>query len=113
VKITPEGCASLYDALRAQYPFCDWSLPEADEVEFHVVRSRRVYGTYHYGDDHAITVSERIVGHWSTLSETIAHEMIHLYQSLRNTQSRAEHNAEFRGLAALVCREFGFDERCF
>ena len=113
MKITPEGCAALYDALRAQYPFSGWKLPESDEVEFHVIRSRRVYGMYHYGDDHAITVSEAIVGHWETLSQTIAHEMIHLYQSIRNTQTRTEHNAEFKGLASLVCRELGFDERCF
>lgn len=111
--ITPESVAALYDALRQFSPFRSWNLPESDEVEFHVTRERKVYGTYHYGEAHAITVSESVVGHWSTLSETVAHEMIHLHQSIRGTQTRSEHNTEFRRLAAQVCEAFGFDERCF
>ena len=111
--LTPEGCAALYDALRAHAPFSKWKLPESDAIEFHVIRDQKVFGTYHFGDDHAITVSESVIGHWSTLSETMAHEMIHLYQSLQNRQTKAEHNAEFRKLASEVCRTFGFDPRCF
>ena len=111
--ITPESVAALYDALRCLQPFKAWNLPESEEVEFHVTRERKVYGTYHYGEAHAITVSESVVGHWSTLSETVAHEMIHLHQSIRGTQSKAEHNHEFRRLAVQVCEAFGFDPRCF
>lgn len=111
--LTPEGCAALYDALRAHPPFSRWALPESDEIEFHVTRDKRCFGMYHYGDDHAITVSEAVVGHWSTLSETMAHEMIHLFQSINNSQTKAEHNTEFRKLAAEVCREFGFDLKAF
>lgn len=111
--ITPESVAALYDALRHFPPIRGWGLPEADAVEFHVVRTRKVYGTYHFGDDHAITVSESVVGHWDTLTQTVAHEMIHLHKSIRGTQSRAEHNREFRKLAAQVCEAFGFDEKCF
>jgi hypothetical protein len=113
LSITPEAVAALYDALRQFQPFAGWNLPEADAIEFHVVRTRKVYGTYHYGDDHAITVSESVVGHWDTLSQTVAHEMIHLHQAMRGTQSKAEHNHEFRRLAMQVCAAFGFDERCF
>jgi hypothetical protein len=111
--ITPESCAALYDALREFPPFIKLRLPDSDAIEFHVVRDAAVYGTYHFGDDHAITVSEKRVGHWHTLTETMAHEMIHLYQSIRGTQTKAEHNSEFRKLASQVCHAFGFDERCF
>ena len=111
--ITPESIAALYDALRQFQPFKGWNLPESDEVEFHVTQERSVYGTYHFGEAHAITVSEAVVGHWSTLTETMAHEMIHLHQSIRGTQSKAEHNHEFKRLAIRVCKAFGFDERCF
>lgn len=88
-------------------------MPESEEVEFHVKRDKKVYGTYHFGESHAITVSDAVVGHWSTLTETMAHEMIHLHQSIRGTQSKAEHNHEFKRLAIRVCKTFGFDERCF
>jgi len=111
--ITPESIAALYDALRQFPPFKAWNLPESDAIEFHVIRTRKVYGTYHYGDDHAITVSESVVGFWDTLTQTVAHEMIHLHQSIRGTQSKAEHNTEFRRLAVQVCDAFGFDPRCF
>ena len=113
MKLTPEGCAAMYDALRAHQPFSRWDLPEADKVEFYVTRDKSVFGTYCYEQAHAITVSEVVVGHWSTLSETVAHEMIHLHQSLRKKQTRAEHNTEFRKLALEVCQTFGFDPRCF
>lgn len=111
--ITPESCAALYDALRSLNPFRGWNLPDSDAIEFHVVRDAAVYGTYHFGDDHAISVSESRVGHWSTFTQTMAHEMIHLYQSIRGTQTKAEHNREFGRLARQVCTAFGFDERCF
>ena len=113
LEITPGGVAALYDALRQFQPFKDWNLPAADEVEFHVVREKKVYGTYHFGDAHVITISEKVCGHWSTLTGTVAHEMIHLHQSIRGTTSKAEHNHEFRRLALQVCQAFGFDERCF
>jgi len=111
--ITPERCAAIYDALRAFPPYSGWALPESDAIEFHVSKRTDIYGQYHYGADHAITVSSSLVGHWGTLTETIAHEMIHLHQSIRNTQGRAEHNREWTRLARQVCRMFGFDERRF
>lgn len=43
----------------------------------------------------------------------MAHEMIHLHQHLRKTETRAQHNAEFKRLAAQVCAQHIFDPKSF
>jgi hypothetical protein len=116
LRLTPEMLATAYEFLRTSAPFRAWNLPDADDVEFHVIAARDRRGHYCRGDTarHRIAVSAANVGHSETLLRTIAHEMIHLYQSERRSETpKAEHNGEFGRLARLVCVHHGFDPRAF
>jgi len=43
----------------------------------------------------------------------MAHEMVHLYIWRKGSKDRAEHGAEFKKLARLVCKHHGFEEATF
>lgn len=117
LRLTTENLPAAYEFLRACEPFCKWGLPHADEVEFTVGRRRDRFG-HMRGDVRSlgaeIMVSEAIVGSVGRLVETMAHEMIHLRQHRRGTEtSGTQHNAEFKRLAASVCRSMMFDPKAF
>lgn len=112
MKLTPPVLEACYDFLRATLPFRRWGLPPGEEVEFRVLRTQRRMGSHAVcprRGHHVISMSSGKMSHTSHLVETMAHEMVHAYQSKRGTETRAEHNAEFRRLARIVCRHHGFD----
>ena len=113
--VTPQVVAAVWDMLRAMPPFCRWSLPPAEEVEFRTPQRSDVHGEWTRIVDghHIVTISSQTNGHLLTLIQTVAHEQIHAYQDIKGTSTRAQHNAEFRRLAAQVCRSLGFDEKAF
>lgn len=116
LRLTHENLPAAYEYLRACEPFRRWNLPEADEVGFEVSRRRDRYG--HMSGDlrtpgAVLAISEVNVGSTHRLMEVMAHEMIHLRQHLRKTETRAQHNAEFKRLAAQVCAQHIFDPKSF
>ena len=114
LRLTPEMLATAYEFLRASAPFRAWKLPDADDVEFHVIGARDRRGHYCAGDSalHRIAISASNVGHSETLIRTIAHEMLHLHQREQRSETpNTEHNAEFLRLARMVCLHHGFDTR--
>jgi predicted SprT family Zn-dependent metalloprotease len=64
-------------------------------------------------DMNEIGLSQRAVHSTSTLMATMAHEMIHLHQHEAGRCTRGHHNAQFRRIAARVCRVHGFDPEGF
>jgi hypothetical protein len=110
-----EILAAAYDFLRTTPPFRTWNLPEAEDVKFKVVRTRRNYGRYLLANGtHTIEVSSGAVGHTTTLMTTLAHEMIHLHEWHANAnRTGGEHTAAFKKWAAQVCRVHGFDPKWF
>lgn len=91
-------------------------LPPAEEVEF-------IVGSWydrqaHYNSDvnheaHEIAISARWCGTYNTLLQLVAHEMIHMDQRIRKTESRTLHNAEYRKISRYVCRLFQWDLKPF
>ena len=120
IQITPDHLAAMYDCMRHMPPFSDWNLPVAEEVEFHVTRSRKDRGSYtcwisgpHAGT-HIITVSAANIGHFISLAQVMAHEMIHLKQRRDRTETpKTKHNAEFCQIAWVVCDTHGWDQKLF
>lgn len=114
LRLTPTILEASYQFLRSTPPFNRWHLPDGEEVEFHVGRGKTHHGEYEPGEtaEHRIIVHETNVGFTSTLLESMAHEMIHV-KLAGTTHAKAEHGAEFRKLARLVCKYHGFDPKRF
>jgi hypothetical protein len=114
LQITPERLAAVYDCLRAWPPFHRWKLPPASEVKFHVLKTDKWSADWWIeGNTHHLRVSEKKHGHLDSLIETVAHEMCHVYQRIKKTESKSDHNREFKRLADLVCNRLGFDRGTF
>src|SRR5262249_54597678 len=84
--LTPDMLAGAYDYLRLTNPFLGWKLPKSGRVKFIVMKTPHYHADIIYDDAKPekfpiIRVSRGKVGHTLTLMATMAHEMIHLYQS--------------------------------
>ena len=114
--LTPARVAAAYDFLRILAPFARLKLPEADLVEFNLVRDRANYATYtHYcrTNEHIISLCADTPWTLDFLLMMLAHEMIHLYQRQAKLTTKAVHNADFRRRARVVCRAFGWNYHVF
>src|SRR5438067_11747929 len=114
LRLTPESLEGAYEFLRATLPFRRMNLPHADEILFRVMGTRDCFGHFRgrskrAPDFNEIGVSQRMVRSTDVLIATMAHEMIHLFQHESGSDSRTDHNAQFRRIAARVCRIHGFD----
>lgn len=114
--LTPDTLKAAYDYLATTPPFSKWNMPDSDDVKFVVARSPTHHGWWdkkRWAKKHLIAISRAKVGHTTTLLATVAHEMLHVHQREAGMETRGEHNAAFRRLAARVCRFHGFDEKVF
>lgn len=112
--LTPDRLRAVYFALRVFPPFARLQLP--DDVKFTVSRHRDRFGHYtRYlrSDKHFIVISAAKVGHFDTIAQTLAHEMIHLHQGVAKTETTGVHNAEFRRISQRACKLFGWDLKTF
>ena len=113
--ITKKTIERAYELLRELPPFNKWSLPPKSKVEFGFAKEKNVYGIYFPKEGsrkHRINVCRGIS--IPKLTETLAHEMIHLKQCVAGRKiqfidSQADwHDKEFRKLARKVCKQQGY-----
>jgi hypothetical protein len=104
-----------YDYLRTTPPFSKWNLPDGEDVQFVITRSRKTMGTHClFNGKHIIEISRHLVGYTSTLTVLMAHEMVHAHQKMTKTDTPGvEHNAAFRQFGRQVCKYHGFDPHEF
>lgn len=102
--LTPDLLRSAYALLRETAPFDKWALPEAEDVEFRVLRTCRWYGDcQRRGEQWIIRLSEskhpRLLGMLSTM----AHELIHVHlREVACHRDSHHHGPAFRGYAEQV-----------
>jgi hypothetical protein len=113
--LTPDTLRAAYNYLNETPPFCRWNLPEGDDVEFRVIRSKSDAGWHMIVDSKdIIAVSSATIGRTQSLMEVMAHEMVHLHQRRIGTETAGTmHNRAFYLLSAQVCRFHGFDPKLF
>jgi hypothetical protein len=114
--LNAEMVERAYRYLCCTPPFHRWRMPS--DVKFRVKKLQRDYASYQWdGARHVITISASAVGHSETLLQKLSHEMIHMRLEETGRESRRggqdTHNAEFRRMAAIVCRHHGFDPKAF
>lgn len=111
---TPDMMEQSYCLLLTCLPFRNWKMPHPDDMEFNVSlhRDRRAHHcAYKDGVRHEITISAHEVDSLHRLNETMAHEMIHIYEDKQGV--RAHHGPSFQRRAKTVCRRNRFDPETF
>lgn len=116
--LTQELMEGAYEFLRQAPPFNTWpGMPEADEVEFHVLATPQKHGDcgIHTDGRIFIRISTALVGSTSSLLAVMAHEMIHGYQWIKPEKKtgRSNHDSFFNRAADKVCKFHHFDRKLF
>lgn len=116
--LTTEMLEASYEFLKTTPPFCNWNLPDAEDIRFFVNRkTKSKLAEYQWlGDRHSISMCAFGIGHTSTLMRTMAHEMVHLHLEQMGWESRGNenvHNLAFRKFASEICKIHGFDPKAF
>jgi len=113
--ITPDSLRACYNYLAETPPFNRWNLPDGDDVDFVVIRSRTDAGWHKIVNSRdIIAVSSVTIGRTLSLMEVMSHEKVHVYQRKYGTETPGvAHNREFYLLGAKVCKVHGFDPRLF
>lgn len=114
--ITPDMMEQSYCLLLTCLPFRRLRprLPHPDDVEFIVSLHRDRYAhhrAYLDGVQHEISVSAHLVKSLHMLNETMAHEMLHIWQDQHGLPN--DHGPDFQRMAKLVCRRVSFDIATF
>lgn len=114
--LTPDVLRAAYDYLNETEPFCNWNLPDGDDVNFSICRDNGHCGFFWmYKKRPQVRVSENCVGTTLALVSTVAHEMVHMHDKLVNPHSRSwcRHGRFFKACAEEVCHLHGFDLKLF
>lgn len=112
--LSPAMLECAYELLRTTRPFSGWKLPPADEVEFHIQRTRKQFADCEVvNGTPIIRVSAAKHAQLGTLLATMAHEMIHLYEFYTLPAKEVRHGATFNKHADRVCKIHGFDRGSF
>jgi hypothetical protein len=116
--LTPELLAAAYRLLHCSRPFCDWNLPEHDDLTFRVAKTSQWFARFVRWSDgsRGILVSGSCVGTLQTLLVYMAHEMIHLHLDELGYDKNVptnRHSARFRALAKEACEIHRFDYKAF
>lgn len=109
--LTKDVLRAAYNYLNETSPFCKWNLPDGEDVEFRVAKSRECHGWLNPRKRPCITISSATVGQTLSLLAAMAHEMVHVHQHL--TGQPLTHGPAFKARAAQVCRVHGFDPKTF
>lgn len=109
--ITPEMLEANYRFLLTTLPFRNWNLPHPDRIRFRVMVTKERYGHWN-GTPEGDTVGELAVSIGMVvttcgLTQTVAHEMVHIRQEAQGY--RDHHGPHFKRLGKLVCRRHSWD----
>jgi hypothetical protein len=114
--LTPDILRAAYMYLDATPPFNGWNLPDAEDVEFVVTKTKKEQGCCHCfktldGLTTRFMIEISTTYHKYTLSllGTMAHEMVHLHEFMVGFNKYRMHGKVFKALAKEVCDAHGFD----
>lgn len=103
--------SALYSGFRLMSPFDRYDLPPAGKIKWKIIDDPNAYGYFHCDPELTIEISKGRCLHFSTISETLLHEMCHLALYTRGYKHWDAHGATFYKLADKVSNLYGFDPK--
>jgi hypothetical protein len=119
MKLTAYRLCAVYEMLLSFPPFDRWGLPAPDKIYFitggQLENGTDAWAEYGSEDGHTIHFDEN--RHWTMalLVSVMAHEMGHLRQELigKRPAEKEQHNSAWKRIAAVICKEQGYDPETF
>lgn len=113
VPVNADTARAVYTMLREFPPFCRWSLPEADKLNFACEALTSRWADYD-PNTKTLRVSTAKLSKFQSLLVAVAHEMCHVRQDFSGRwPAKNHHDAFFKEMTQQVCKSFDFDPANF
>ncbi len=112
IALTKDMLRHCYDMLRASPVMAKYKLPPASEIRFRITRHQDRFAHHEViGNTHHIAISSSLVGSFATLTMTMAHEQIHIWQDIKGLPRND--GKGFSKEADRICKAHEWDRLIF
>ena len=108
--LTSQNLAILYDMACKLPPFNRLKMPKSNKVTFKVVKNPNVYGCFDEVEM-TIEISSKACGHFTTIFQTLLHEMVHLALYVRGDDDFDQHGPKFLRIKDVYSELYNFDPK--
>lgn len=108
--LTKKNLAHLYDMACQMEPFNKLPMPKSSKVKFKVIKNPNIYGCFDELEME-IQISSNACGHFTTIFQTLLHEMVHLALYVRGDDDFHEHGPKFLRIKAVYSELYNFDPK--
>ena len=108
--LTSKNLEILYNMACQLPPFNKFKMPKSHKVKFKVIKNPNIYGCF---DEHEmeIQISSNACGHFTTILQTLLHEMVHLALYVRGDKDFHEHGDKFLRIKNVYSELYNFDPK--
>jgi hypothetical protein len=108
--LTKKNLEILYNMACQMAPFDKLPMPKSSKVKFKVIKNPNIYGCF---DEHEmeIQISSNACGHFTTIFQTLLHEMVHLALYVRGDDDFDKHDKKFLRIKAVYSELYNFDPK--
>ena len=108
--LTKKNLEILYNMACQLAPFNSLPMPKSSKVKFKVIKNPDIYGCFDE-EEMEIQISSNACGHFTTIFQTLLHEMVHLALYVRGDKDFHEHGAKFLRIKAVYSELYNFDPK--
>jgi hypothetical protein len=108
--LTPKNLAILYEMACKLPPFNTLTMPKASKIGFKVIKNPGIYGCFDEFEME-IHISRNACGHFTTIFQTLLHEMVHLALYVRGDEDFHEHGTKFLRIKDVYSELYNFDPK--
>lgn len=108
--LTSENLGHLYDMACKLPPFNKFKMPKSSRVKFKVIKNLDIYGCFDE-IELEIQISSNACGHFTTILQTLLHEMAHLALYIKKDPKFDLHEESFLKLKAVYSEVYNLDPK--
>jgi hypothetical protein len=108
--LTSKNLAILYDMACKMPPFNTLKMPKSNKVRFVVIKNPGIYGCFDE-IEMEIHISRGSCGHFTTIFQTLLHEMVHLALYVRGDDDFDQHGVKFMRIKDVYSELYNFDPK--
>ena len=108
--LTKKNLEILYNMACQMAPFNTLPMPKSSKVKFKVIKNPDIYGCFDE-EEMEIQISSNACGHFTTIFQTLLHEMVHLALYVRGDKDFHEHGSKFLRIKAVYSELYNFDPK--
>jgi hypothetical protein len=108
--LTSKNLEILYNMACQLPPFNTLPMPKSSDIVFRVIKDPTIYGCFDEVEM-AIEISKGSCGHFTTIFQTLLHEMVHLALYIKKYKDWHLHDERFLRIKDVYSELYNFDPK--